>query len=485
MLILPVVTKTDQKKIPYACLALILLNIIVFFFFQAGDNEIRKQAYDYYHSSGLINLELKAYKDYLRTDGNIVDEEMLEDPQELSQLTSRMFADEKFNKLLLENRIIRPRSPDFNQWREKRGRFEEIKQQAVIYAFGYSPQQRNYIGLFTCMFLHGGVMHLVGNMVFLWLVGAILEQAVGYRRFLVLYIFSGICASELFGLVYPLSPGPLIGASGAIAGLMGSYGVIFGLRKIRVFYSLGFYFNYATIPAISLFPVWLGKEFLQLYTNQGSNVAYMAHIGGLVSGILIGVGYKLVGEQLVDALFEQEEETDKLEKLLESGMGKLTELDLVNARKDFDQILAIEPGNKIALRQLFEIDKTSPQSDLFHQSTSRLLHSLKNENSEDYLNIFEEYRRITGKPRVTIEILEQITHLYLTAHDYPKASPCISAILKRTPDNSKLPGFILALAQGYRKTNKTTEADKCYRLLAARWATTREGLAAAEYLKRL
>ncbi len=485
MFIIPVAAKADHKSIPYACIALILINSVIFFIFQAGDNGIREQAYEYYFSSGLNKLELTAYNDYLPGGEKITDEEQLDDPQTINRLTKKMFDDDKFNKLLWENKIITPGNPDFNQWREKRDRFEEIKQQAVTYAFGYSPQQKNYLGLFSYMFLHGSVMHLVGNMVFLWLVGAMLEKAVGSGLFLALYLFTGICASALFGFVYPLSPGPLIGASGAIAGLMGSYGVIFGLRKIRVFYSLGFYFNYATIPAISLFPVWLGKEILQLYTNQGSNVAYMAHIGGLVSGILVGAMYKLTDKQRIEALFKQEEETDKFEKLLESGMRKLTDLDLVNARKDFDQVLAIEPGNKIALRQLFEIDKTSPRSELFHQSTQRLLRSLRNGNPEDYINFFEEYSRIADKPRATIEILEQITHLYLTTHNYAKAAQCISTILKRTPDNSKLPGFVLALAQGYHKTNKTTNAHKCYRLLTSRWATTREGLVGAEYLKRL
>jgi len=485
MLILPVITKTDQKKIPYACLALILLNSIIFFFFQAGDSEILEQAYGYYHNSGLNDVELEAYTDYLRTGGELVDEDILEDPQGRTLLTGRMFTDDTFNNLLLHNRIIHPGNPAFNQWREKRDHFEKIRQHSVLYSFGYSPQRKNYTGLLTCMFLHGGVMHLVGNMVFLWLVGAILEQAVGCVRFLVLYIFTGICASALFGLIYPLSPGPLVGASGAIAGLMGSYGVIFGYRKIRVFYSLGFYFNYATIPAISLFPLWLGKEFLQLYTNQGSNVAYMAHIGGLISGILVGMGYKIADRQKIDALFEHKEEADNLEKLLESGMKKLTDLDLVNARKDFNQVLALEPDNKIAIRQLFEIDKTLPQSNHFHKSANRFLHSLKKSSAKDYLEIFEEYRRLVEKPRITNEILAQVAHCYLCRQNYQKATPYISAMLKRTPDNSKLPGFILTLAHGYHKTNKTPEADKCYRLLVARYGGTREAVEAVEYLKRL
>jgi membrane associated rhomboid family serine protease len=250
-----------------------------------------------------------------------------------------MFSDDTFNGLLDDNKIITPDDSAFQGWHQKKTKFNLIINKSITYKHGYSPKKNNLSGLFTCMFLHGGFMHLVGNMVFLYLVGAILEIAIGPLLFLLLYLVTGICASALFGIVYPTSPGPLVGASGAIAGLMGAYGIIFGFRKIRVFYTLGFYFNYAMVPALNLFPIWLAQEFLQLHLQENSNVAYIAHIGGLISGLVIGAVYKILLRQRIDSLFIKSETKQSVEKYLESGQEKLLGFDLPGARISFEKAL--------------------------------------------------------------------------------------------------------------------------------------------------
>ncbi|MFH0780595.1 MAG: rhomboid family intramembrane serine protease [Pseudomonadota bacterium] len=474
MLVLPVSTKNDNHQAPYGCIGLVLANIFIFFFLQSGDGAIRKQAYEYRESSGLLAIEVAAYRDYLLKKGEFVPDKITEDKKIRYQLAMRMANDETYNTLLEKNRIIDPEQANFNDWREKRDRFEEIKNRSITDQYGYSPQRNNRVGLFTHMFLHGGIMHLVGNMVFLWLVGAFLETAIGAISFLALYLVTGICAGSLFGMIYPLSPGPLVGASGAISGLMGAYGVVFGMRKIRVFYSLGFYFDYANVPALSLFPVWLGNEFLQLYTTQNSHVAYMAHIGGLVSGIACGAGCRFFKKDRIESLFHQEEQKSLAESLYAGGMEKLAALDMKNARIDFNQLQSLEPDNLRAIRQLFRIDKCAPHSEEFHQSAHRLLHELRSRDADEYLAVFEEYRKASGKPRVTVEILEQLSHLYLGAKNINQAASCISILLKRVPENSKIPGFLFSLARGYQHINKE-EARKCLRILAARYPNTFEG----------
>ncbi len=484
MLIVPVFSKA-VKRTPYICITLVLINIFIYFFLQAGDSHIQQEAYRYYESSGLLNIELKTYLNYLQKEQeSILLENALTDERNRATLTSRMFSDNKFNKLLLNNQIITNGHPGFLEWRNKRDEFEKIEQQTVIARFGYSPLKKNTIGLFTCIFLHGSIMHLVGNMVFLWLVGAILEKAVGSIRFIILYGISGICASALFAFAYPLSPGPLIGASGAIAGLMGAYGIIFGMRKIRIFYSLGFYFNYANIPALALFPLWLSNEVFQLYTNSGSHVAYMAHIGGLLSGMLFGTGYRLTDRHKIESLFVQEEEKNQIDQLLDNGMQKLLALDFQAARKDFDRVLTIAPNNPTALRQLFTIDKSAPFTDEFHHSAHRLLNSMSHEKHQEYLSIFEEYNSTAGKPRVSTTMLERLSHCYMACDNFTKASSCIAAILKRSPENAKIPGFLLKLAKGLWRTGKKEEAKKCCRILVGKFGMSRESLEAKDYLKR-
>jgi membrane associated rhomboid family serine protease len=484
MLIIPISTKGDRKQPPYACIALILINVFILFFLQTGDDDIQYQAHSYYETSGLLAIEIKAYTEYLAEKGEIIPEIPQDREKERYRLAEKMLADEKFTNLLEDNRIIRPGNPEYKQWREKRDAFTAILEKSVTHRYGYSPRKNNLHGLFTCMYLHGGIMHLVGNMVFLWLTGAILEAAIETLPFLLLYTITGICASALFGLVYPLSPGPLIGASGAIAGLMGAYGIIFGLRKIRVFYSLGFYFNYANVPALVLFPVWLANEFLQLYTNVGSHVAYVAHIGGLLSGIAIGTGYRFWKKDRIESLFAGEKQQSEVEALFDQGMARLANLDLTKARADFLKILSLEPENSRAIRQLFHIDKGSPDSDEFHNSAHRLLQHLRRTAPEEYLAVFDDYKQTTGKPRITVEVLEQLSYLHLTGNDFKQATACIAAMLRQAPENGKLPGFLYSLAKGYHRTNQGEEARKCLRILATKYGFTPEGAEAERFLDR-
>lgn len=484
MFIIPVFNKSDAKT-PYVCLALIVVNVFIYFFVQGGDNQIQQEAYEYYDSSGLMVIECTAYRDYLVAAGEEVSPEVLKKKKRLYPFATKMFRDRDFQEELIANRIITAEQQQYKEWREKRDTFEQMTHKSITYRYGYSPQRKNMSALFSYMFLHGSVMHLVGNMVFLWLVGAVLEKAVGVGRFLVLYIITGICAGALFGICYPQSPGPLVGASGAIAGLMGAYGIIFGLRKIRIFYSLGFYFNYASVPAIVLFPIWLANEFFQLYTQTTSNVAYVAHIGGLLSGILIGGGYKITSRDAIDALFQKEEKKNKLELLLQNGMNKMVELDLPGARNDFCNVLKLSPQHRTAIRQLYAIDKTKPESEEFHKSTHRLLQSIQYEDCGEYLNIFGEYKSLVKKVTVPNEVLEQLTHCYLAGKKNREAEVYLATLMKRAPENTKIPGFLMALASTYSRSSHAERAEKCYRILVSRYPTSAEGMKAGELLGSL
>ncbi len=483
MLIVPIASKSENKHLPYCCIALILLNVFVLFFLQSGDDAIYERAQQYYSDSGLYKIELKSYRQYL-VDAGEENVPSLSSEQGSQELASRMFSDRAFRERLEQGLVITKNKKNYSEWSEKRKEYKGIIGKTFISRFGYSPSENNFLGMFTCMYLHGGVMHLVGNMVFLWLVGAILEAAIGAIPFIVLYTVTGICASALFGFIYPMNPGPLVGASGAIAGLMGAYGVIFGLRKITVFYSLGFYFDYARLPALALFPVWVANEFFQLYSNAGSNVAYVAHIGGLLSGVVIGAGYRQWFQNKIEGLFVAEEKKSELESTIEKAMAHLSALDLKKARNDFDRVLQQDPDNTIAIKQIYFIDKSSPASDALHTSAHRLLDHLLRTNPSEYLTIFNEYRNIAERPKVTNRMLEHVSHLFITGGDYKNASAYIALILKRDPGNAKLPSLLANLAKGYQKNKQSDRVIQCMKILAAQYSSSPEGVIASQFLKK-
>jgi membrane associated rhomboid family serine protease len=138
----------------------------------------------------------------------------------------------------------------------------------------------NIMTMFTSMFLHGGFLHLAGNMLYLWIFGTNVEDAFGHMRFIPFYILSGLVAT-VFQLSYdPLSDVPMIGASGAISGVLGAYLVLYPFARIK---TLVFFFI-VEIPAILLLTIWF---FMQvLYSTSMNGVAWYAHIGGFIFGLL-------------------------------------------------------------------------------------------------------------------------------------------------------------------------------------------------------
>ena len=144
----------------------------------------------------------------------------------------------------------------------------------------------------TSMFLHGGFMHILGNMLFLWAFAPAIEDAMGHGRFLAFYLLGGIAATVAQVAISPASTVPNLGASGAIAAVMGAFLVTYPKDEIKVVYFFGWFYHVGYMPAFLLVGLWLGTQVLSqvgalVAVDQGG-VAYMAHLGGAIFGMLTG-----------------------------------------------------------------------------------------------------------------------------------------------------------------------------------------------------
>ena len=143
------------------------------------------------------------------------------------------------------------------------------------------------------MFLHGGWLHLLGNMLFLWVFGRNLEDLIGGTRFLIFYLVCGLVAGAVQVLANPYARVPTIGASGAIAGVMGAYLIKFPRSQIDTLVLLFVFFTRLAIPAPFYLLFWFGMQFLNGFETigdrnySGGGVAVFAHIGGFIAGMLL------------------------------------------------------------------------------------------------------------------------------------------------------------------------------------------------------
>ena len=161
-----------------------------------------------------------------------------------------------------------------------------VRQWALVPA--HIANQTDLITLVTAMFLHGGWLHIIGNMLFLWVFGPSVEDVMGAAKFLAFYLLGGLVASLAQILVDPNSTLPSLGASGAVAAVMGAFLVNFPADRIRTLLILGIFIQITTLPAILLIGIWF---VLQLVSQLGvlggageAGVAFMAHIGGFIFG---------------------------------------------------------------------------------------------------------------------------------------------------------------------------------------------------------
>ena len=146
---------------------------------------------------------------------------------------------------------------------------------------------QNLGSLFTSMFMHGGVAHLIGNLIFLYVFGDNLEGRFGHYKYLMLYLIWGVVASFTHS-IYAVSTGdgniPAIGASGAISGVLGAYLIFFPRAKIHTII-LAFFITTVRIPALAYIPFWFIMQLIFALIGQSGGVAYLAHIGGFLAGM--------------------------------------------------------------------------------------------------------------------------------------------------------------------------------------------------------
>jgi len=180
--------------------------------------------------------------------------------------------------------------------------------EAFTLYYGLVPAAFSWVAVFTSMFLHGGFLHVAGNMLYLWIFGDNVEDRMGHGRFLVFYVLCGVAAALAQTITAPDSVVPMVGASGAIAGVMGAYFVLYPKSRIVTLVTLFFFWQVIEVPAIFFLGIWFVMQFLSgvgsiVSSVQGGStggIAFWAHIAGFVAGISAVVLFRRPERQRVE-----------------------------------------------------------------------------------------------------------------------------------------------------------------------------------------
>jgi membrane associated rhomboid family serine protease len=288
-LTIPIRTEKETVKLPYVTMGLILVNLVVWVI---TDKIVRRE---YREIAGLNNRMTSIMMPSLR-------EWQERDPEYL-----RTTAPDKV-RLRYYNEVAKNSlRPEQEEWRALYVELQARLENRLFIRWGFIPARFSLWKLFLSLFLHASFLHLFGNMLFLWAVGCNLEDDWGWWGFLICYLLSGVMAWGLHMLRQPDSLIPGVGASGAIAGIMGVFLVKYYSVKIKFLYifllrfwkPVGFFTSYAYI----VIPFWFLLQIIGTRSGGESGTAYWAHIGGFLFGSLFAGSFKLLGlgEGLFDA----------------------------------------------------------------------------------------------------------------------------------------------------------------------------------------
>jgi TolA-binding protein len=321
-------------------------------------------------------------------------------------------------------------------------------------------------------------------MLVLFLVGFLVESVIGKALYSLAYVVAIFASVLVYSLTAPGTS--CLGASGAIAGVMGLYAVIFGFRKIDFFYSIGFYFDYVKAPAIALLPLWLGNELYQFFTEEGAHIAYMAHFGGLLSGAMMGALYRWQRPAQIESHHRDAESKEIDGKAFQRGMDYLGEMEFQKALEVFKTLEEHHPHDANLTRLVFRAAKANPSSEDFHRAALKLLASTEMDTatSNSTHAVFQEYlNSAKPSPRLGQDLIAKLAKRFAGSNHCDDAEKLAGLLQRMAPQHAALPGVMLALARGHYREQRKDKFEATAQALISKYPQSVEAEAAAGMLR--
>lgn len=344
MLIIPLHHPLTRATFPFVTALLILVNVLVFFGPQGGDAKAIMQAQQQYRDAGLARYEVPAYQRHLVATHQrdaIAELERMPVAERAAHVAQRTMSDVQFVAALHSGTLFDTAS-ELSAWTPLRAAYDARLGEVFTLRHLLRSSEIDPARILTSAFLHGGAMHLIGNMLFLLALGLLVEGALGPGRLLAVYLLGALASSAASLLCRWGEAGGGLGASGAVAALMGVFCVVWGRQPVRFFYWFGVVFDYVRAPAIWLLPAWLGWEVYNLLANDGMGIGFDAHVGGLVSGAAMGA--VLVGTGQVRQAFIRTPVHPEADLRWQQAQACLGRMQLAEAESLLEALALEEPG---------------------------------------------------------------------------------------------------------------------------------------------
>jgi membrane associated rhomboid family serine protease len=337
---------------------------------------------------------------------------------------------------------------------------------SIIEKYAFSPSARRPISYLTSNFLHGGWMHLIGNMWFLWLAGFVLEDAWGRPLYAAFYLIAGIAANQFYAWTAGADLMPTIGASGAVAGLMGAFLMRFPKLKIEMAWLFGFRLYKFKMAAYWLLPLWLGSEVLygSLF-GESTGVAHWAHVGGFLFGMAAAFGIQHSGiEHKMNQAIEEEISISAAPEITHA-MDELHQKQFDSAIGTLNAYLAKTPDSLEAQTLLTQAYwRKSDISNYLESAVKTIASTLRANSLEAALQLFDEYVKAGGdRSKLTTIVWMKLARAAESLQQYDLALREFDLLARERPAERQSVEALMAQAKIYlKKLNEPQRALELY-----------------------
>lgn len=472
-----------RANFPWMTFGLILANVFVFLGLQLGDDGARARALAYYADAKLAQWEFPAYREWLdvHVDSNGRAEAFIHfaDAGDVATAVQVLQSDADFVAALAADEVISPSIAEHARWRQLRHEFERLWDGGFTARWMLRYSEFSPSRILGSMFLHGSIGHLLGNMLFLALLGLLVEGALGHGLFLVVYLVGG-CGAALASLAWHWGDhGSLVGASGAIAALMGAYCVLWGRRRVRFFWWFFIVFDYVRAPALLLLPFWLGWEVLQLLFSHGSNVAFDAHAGGIVSGALLAFAVRMSGRERCDFLDEDARAEAAVDD--RAALAKASEhigrLELHAARALLEPLAQRHPDDLDVLVAAYRCARYEPGAPRLAATAAAVFGCPARGMAEvrSQKDVFDDAMKATGG-RLTLAPARQVALVarWPAIGEGAAAATLLAGLAEKFPTVPELPSALLGLARDLRARGDAARTKSVLECIVATWPASGE-----------
>ncbi len=355
--------------------------------------------------------------------------------------------------------IIPAGTVDYVRWHQLRDRYEHLQKHNVFQMLGFVPKDFGLMSIFTALFTHMNFWHLLFNMLFLWLVGCNIEDDWSWKVLLGLYLVSGVAATLLHAAVFPKSDIPLVGASGAIAGIMGAFMIRHYKTKVRFAY---FFWLFITRPYLGTFavyaavalPVWFLLQVLGAGWSSPSGTAYYAHIGGFVFGAVVGLSMNVFGweKRYIAPMVEDSFEKLRVSPRMKEANRRLEAGDTQAALPLFLAAISEEPGSidaPLTLARLYHQNGAAPEAaNMYNQALSI---AVVNKDKDLAQSIYDEMVDRNLADKITESNCYRLAALLDNAGSFVPAVKCYDSYTQLFPQGRFRPKAMLRIYQIHKE----------------------------------